>query len=168
MIIVISLCGLLRRIFFRLLRRLPGVVVLEYTIFNIKYFIINSKITSFGSHNPSVVLVCIYIHTHTTSWWESDDRHTHMHTPMPTLELTDAQARTHTSGAWVPPSHTHMATGDLVDDDTHIPTPIPTPHAWFLAQTHISSSCLLEHSSRTHVAIHAKSLLILPVCEEFS
>ena len=44
-----SLCGLLRR--------LHGVVVWEYdTIFNTKYFIINSKITALFSHNRSAVL----------------------------------------------------------------------------------------------------------------
>ena len=44
-----SFCGLLKR--------LPGVVVWQYdTIFNIKHFIINNKMTALRSRNRSAVL----------------------------------------------------------------------------------------------------------------
>ena len=63
-----------------LLRRLHGVVVWEYdTIFNTKYFIINSKITALCNCKHSAMLA--YIHT-SSCRQESDDAvltHTHTH-----------------------------------------------------------------------------------------
>ena len=49
-----------------LLIRLHGVVVWEYeTIFSIKYFMINNKITALCNRNRSAVLTYVYIHIHT-------------------------------------------------------------------------------------------------------
>ena len=70
--------------------RLHDAVVWEYeTISNTKYFIISSKITTLCSRNRSAVPTYIYIHTQTTSFLlESDnDRHAHIHTTIPTLDL---------------------------------------------------------------------------------
>ena len=93
--------------------------------FNTKYFIINSKITALCNRNRSAVLAYIYIHTHTSSCWrESDDAgHTHIHTLMPTLNLTCARTHTH---IWC----AHLQPFQECFDNTH-------------THTH-TSSCLLE------------------------
>ena len=124
-----------------------------------------------------------HTHTHAYPWFyvagESDDAdhththiHTHTHTP-PCLPLIYAQTHTHIQDAhllglpealplytltsscllksWLMMTHTH----------THA-------HAWFLAQTHISPSCLQERFPCTHVALHASCVLISPACEESS
>ena len=55
--------------------RLHGVDVGEYeTIFNTKYFIINSKITALCSRYRSAVLTYIYINTQVAVYWKVDTR----------------------------------------------------------------------------------------------
>ena len=118
--------------------------------FNTKYFIINSKITALCNRNRSAVLAYIYTHTHTSSCWrESDDAgHTHIHTLMPTLNLTCARTHTHIGCAHLQPfqecfDNTHTHTQVTVywrfswwwhaHTHTHI-------YASLLAQTHIFPS----------------------------
>ena len=65
--------------------RLHGVAVWEYeTIFNTKYFIINSKIIDLCSCNRTAVLTYTYIHTHTHTqvavYWRGESTNTHTHT----------------------------------------------------------------------------------------
>ena len=67
--------------------RLHGVVVWEYdTIFNTKYFIINSKITALCNCKHSAMLA--YIHTQVAVDGRVMMPDTHIHTSMPTLDLT--------------------------------------------------------------------------------
>ena len=54
--------------------------------FNTKYFIINSKIIALCNCKHSAMLA--YIHTQVTLQSRVDAGRTHIHTPMPTLDLT--------------------------------------------------------------------------------
>ena len=153
-----------------LLRRLHGVVVLEYdTIFNTKYFLINSKMLPYAVTIVYGVSIHIRTYTHkkfsTEEWWWQT--HTHIHTPMSTLDLTCVQTHTHTHisgrffialpGALPLHTHRHTHTSSCVLEIclrththtrarllaiwlmlTHIHT---HAHAWLLAQIHISPSC---------------------------
>ena len=164
----ISECVLWVIFFGGLLRRLSGVVVWEYnTIFNTKYFIINSEGTALCRSNCSAVLAFIYIHTYIHTQVAINGRVIMADTHSPAHLWSYVSANTHTSGAQLLQhfqecfqyTHTQVAVywrlGWRWHTHTHTYTHV---HSWLLAQTHISSR-LQEHFSRTHVALHAIAYL---------
>ena len=141
-----------------LLIRLYGVVVWEYeTIFNAKYFFINSKISAIYSCNPSAVLTCTCIFTQITADWriEWNDRRTHIHTSIPYSRLIVCTMHTHISG--------HKWSEDNRNIYTH---PYPYPRLVACTDTHtprvvLLFSVLQERFLYTLSAFHAPCFILI-------